>query len=368
MKKIIVCTVLMGLAGIAAAADDKAASEAAAQQKALIFPQGWYFAPMLSYTRADAVRGTKSNGYGAALALGNRSDIAAIELAALYTRLPSSSGSAAQIAGGELSLMVGPFFEQEILSRFFGIVSFGVVSEKDVPAEKQSSSNIIGDAGIGYMQPVTWFGWKWNIRSEIRYRYDYQQPPQPAGSPSNFKDWVFNVGLQIPFTQPAEPVPPPPAVTVVPASTPEAPPAPAAEPAKPAEAAPAPAPAEAAPINIETAKAGDTIVLSGVTFNTGKSTLTANAKTILDGVAKQLMSRPALKVEIGGHTDSQGRPESNQKLAERRAESVRNYLIEQGLSPDQLTAVGYGQDVPVDTNDTPEGRERNRRVEMKVLQ
>jgi OOP family OmpA-OmpF porin len=151
---------------------------------------------------------------------------------------------------------------------------------------------------------------------------------------------------------------------VVPAATPEAPPPAAA----PEPAAPAAAPAvEAAPISIESAKAGDTIVLSGVTFNTGKATLMANAKTILNGVAKQLMSRPSLKVEIGGHTDSKGTPAGNQKLSERRAASVRNYLIEQGLNPDQLTAVGYGQNVPVDTNDTVDGRERNRRVEMKVI-
>ncbi|HAJ42986.1 MAG TPA: hypothetical protein DCM00_10065, partial [Alcanivorax sp.] len=73
------------------------------------------------------------------------------------------------------------------------------------------------------------------------------------------------------------------------------------------------------------------------------------------------------EVEIAGHTDSKGSDEYNQALSERRAESVRDFLIDLGVDPGRLQARGYGDTRPVDSNATDEGRERNRRIEMRRI-
>jgi OOP family OmpA-OmpF porin len=74
-----------------------------------------------------------------------------------------------------------------------------------------------------------------------------------------------------------------------------------------------------------------------------------------------------VKVEIGGHADSRGSDEHNMKLSQARAESVRDYLISQGVPAEQLTAMGYGETMPIGDNNTEEGRAKNRRVELKRM-
>lgn len=109
------------------------------------------------------------------------------------------------------------------------------------------------------------------------------------------------------------------------------------------------------------------IVLLGVTFDTNSDQLMANARSLLVGTADALKGQQDLEVELAGHTDSIGIEEYNRELSQRRADSVRNYLIELGVSGDRLSAVGYGESKPVRSNETKEGRERNRRVEFNVL-
>jgi outer membrane protein OmpA-like peptidoglycan-associated protein len=87
---------------------------------------------------------------------------------------------------------------------------------------------------------------------------------------------------------------------------------------------------------------------------------------ILNSIASVLKSRPAVKVRIEGHTDSVGSAQVNRSLSERRANSVTNYLIKQGIEPDRLEAVGYGPDRPIAANQTLEGRAANRRVEFVI--
>jgi OOP family OmpA-OmpF porin len=128
----------------------------------------------------------------------------------------------------------------------------------------------------------------------------------------------------------------------------------------------APAPGE--PINLEGCATGEAVVLKGVNFEVNSSRLTANAKVILNQVADSLAAAPAMKVEIGGHTDAQGSDSFNLKLSDRRAQAVKDYLIARGIAPERLIAKGYGEAQPVDSNETSEGRELNRRVEMKVLE
>jgi OOP family OmpA-OmpF porin len=96
--------------------------------------------------------------------------------------------------------------------------------------------------------------------------------------------------------------------------------------------------------------------------------LTVESRPILTRVAENLKKYPRLRVELQGHTDSSGSDEYNLKLSERRANAVREYLISQGVSSQQLLARGYGETQPIADNSTAEGRAQNRRVVMKVLE
>jgi outer membrane protein OmpA-like peptidoglycan-associated protein len=107
------------------------------------------------------------------------------------------------------------------------------------------------------------------------------------------------------------------------------------------------------------------IVLEGVTFASGSTTLSAGAKVVLDRVALQLVNAPNVNVEVQGHTDNTGSPATNTRLSGLRAEAVRAYLIEKGVAAARLTSRGYGPEQPIAPNTTPSGRAQNRRVELK---
>lgn len=121
-------------------------------------------------------------------------------------------------------------------------------------------------------------------------------------------------------------------------------------------------------ISLEGCKMGDTVVLHGVNFEFNKATLTLNAKSLLDKVADALIARPDIKVEIDGHTDGKGTDAYNQPLSENRAKSVAFYLATKGVDKDRMTAKGFGKSMPIADNSTDEGREQNRRVELKVIE
>jgi len=120
-------------------------------------------------------------------------------------------------------------------------------------------------------------------------------------------------------------------------------------------------------ISLEGCKAGDTFVLRGVTFEFNKSTLTPDAKSILDEVADELNARPDIKVELNGHTDDEGSDSYNQQLSQGRAESVKAYLVERGVDVGRMSSQGFGETQPVADNNTEEGQFLNRRVELKVV-
>jgi len=106
------------------------------------------------------------------------------------------------------------------------------------------------------------------------------------------------------------------------------------------------------------------MILTGVTFTTGKAELTHDSLTVLDNVAASLHAWPEATIEVQGHTDSTGSSELNRAISMLRAESVREYLISKGIDPARMTAVGYGEDLPIGNNGTNEGRAQNRRVEL----
>jgi OOP family OmpA-OmpF porin len=99
-----------------------------------------------------------------------------------------------------------------------------------------------------------------------------------------------------------------------------------------------------------------------VTFVTGKADIEGDASHEIRKVSKFMKQYPTIKVRIEGFTDNVGAPADNQKLSERRAEAVKEQLIKDGVNPDRLSAIGFGQSNPVADNASEEGRAKNRRV------
>ena len=112
---------------------------------------------------------------------------------------------------------------------------------------------------------------------------------------------------------------------------------------------------------------GKTIALRNIFFDFDKATIRSESANELNRLIKLLTDNPTLKIELGSHTDSKGSDDYNQKLSQSRSQSVVAYLIEKGISSDRLVAKGYGETVPVATNDTEDGRQENRRTEFKIL-
>ena len=111
----------------------------------------------------------------------------------------------------------------------------------------------------------------------------------------------------------------------------------------------------------------DLRILDKIYFKTASHEIDARSHILLDEVADILDHYPLIElVHIEGHTDSQGKDEYNKKLSQARADEVRSYLIEKGIEPERLVAIGYGEERPIDTNDTDEGRAKNRRVIFEI--
>ena len=186
-----------------------------------------------------------------------------------------------------------------------------------------------------------------------RWHYSYTEPepaklgpPFTGGATQNPEDqgpediqWVTaGLGLKYDFRQ-APPPPPPPPVVVV-----EAPP---------------PPPALPPPTKRK-------IVLRSVHFDFDKATIRADAKPILDQAARTLQEEGAGSIVIEGHTDSVGSDRYNMDLGRRRASAVRDALAQRGIDRSRMEIVSYGESRPVATNETDEGRQQNRRVELEV--
>ena len=110
-----------------------------------------------------------------------------------------------------------------------------------------------------------------------------------------------------------------------------------------------------------------TYTLDEVYFDFGKSTLRPESFKELNELYDYLKQKESIKVEIAGHTDNIGKDADNLKLSQSRAEAIRQYLIKKGINASRIIAKGYGATQPVTTNDTDEGRQKNRRTEVRIL-
>jgi OOP family OmpA-OmpF porin len=108
-------------------------------------------------------------------------------------------------------------------------------------------------------------------------------------------------------------------------------------------------------------------VIQGITFDNNKATIRPTSKPTLDSAVAVLKEFPQLRIAISGHTDNTGTRDKNVKLSLDRAESVKNFMVQQGIDASRIETRGAGPDEPVDSNATPAGKERNRRIEFKLI-
>lgn len=324
----------------------------------------FYIAPMFTFISADNDRHS-DDGMGGTLALGTRlSSGAEIELRGTFLDY-KKDGESELIGGG---------FGTNLFLRGPG----GPYLHLDAMAGDETLLNV----GLGW---DLLFKNAFGIRAEALWHHQSNDTDESE----EYKEPLFNLGVRIPFGKAPEPPPPAPAMAVIPTPPPPPPPpvcsdgldndgdglidfpsdkgcisADDGDETDPAPKCAPPQPGER--VSLEGCGVGDVIVLRGVNFDFDKASLTVNAKSILDGVADALKSRPDIKVELGGHTDGKGSDSYNAKLSDRRSKSVKDYLVGKGIASDRMTTKGYGESVPVATNETDEGRELNRRVELKV--
>lgn len=224
------------------------------------------------------------------------------------------------------------------------------------------------DAIVDAIAGVQWvLGKRLGLRSELRYRFDSDDDTLPQSD--RYEDWLLNIGLTYAFGDRVKPQPPAPA-PVVPEPCPDedddgvcddrdrCPGTPYGRPVDRfgCEPEPPPQPEEIL------------VTLEGVNFEFDKATLRPEAiATLNDGLAK-LRRYGEIRVAIEGHTDSVGNDEYNLKLSERRAKAVYDWFLDQGISPARMRWEGFGENRPIATNDTREGRAQNRRVELRVIE
>ncbi len=234
----------------------------------------------------------------------------------------------------------------------------GMLSHRNVNDEGDSMSL---RAGFGLQGR---FHKNWSGRAQVLWQRDSDSSSLPPRT--TFRDIIFSIGLNFDFG--GRPPPPPPAPK-------EAPPPPPPPPNPDLdgdgvlnERDKCPNTRPGAVVDLDGCEVEAVIELEGVHFDFDKATLRPEAKVILNEAAALLGKHEKVVVEVAGHTDSVGSEKYNQGLSERRANSVRDYLVEKGVKASRLSAKGYGELRPIASNDTEEGRQENRRVELVVME
>ena len=120
-------------------------------------------------------------------------------------------------------------------------------------------------------------------------------------------------------------------------------------------------------IGLKPIKVGESITLRNVFYKTDSFALDPYSRVELDKVVGLLEANPLLVIEIGGHTDNTGTASHNIILSGKRAEEAMNYLASRGIAVERISSRGYGMEVPLTSNNTEEGKSKNRRTELKIL-
>lgn len=373
--------------GSAPAGDAPPSAETASPGVAVAIGDRFYIAPMASYVLVDSDRGT-DDGLGATLLLGKLFQSRfGVELELHYSSYdPKDGGKSAQLLSGGVRGILFP------IDGAGAFVTGGLAHGRftDHPGLDANYDTILWTVGGGYLFGPFDLGLKdIAVRTELAFRGDMHDGDKTSETFNNaLNELVASVGLMIPIGSVPPPPAPPPVepIEIVPVVAPmdsdgdgvtddlDQCPDTAAGTAVDATGCPLPTPKPACqapepgqPITLEGCTAGDKIVLRGVNFEFDRAQLTLNAEAILDDVADALNDASNVRIEVGGHTDAKGSDEYNQRLSERRAKSVVSYLAEKGVQADRMESRGYGKAEPVSDNESDEGRELNRRVELKFI-
>ncbi len=375
--------------------------------------QGWYVAPMYSHVEPDNDRRLDA-GQGATLSVGYRvSEEFALEVYGVYGKLDRQPvSSSATMSGGGIGALA---FLSDAVPGLYLPFAVGYLETDSQALSGSRYKGLSFEAGLGYLLPLSFGRYDFALRAEARYRHNNGQDSDDLGEVAKpgLEDALFNLGLQLPLGRRSAP-PVEPAVAVVPVlpacsdgvdndgdglvdypndpgcssasddderdppqcsdgrdndgdgliDYPDDPGCSSAQDDDETDPCKTPVPGER--VSLLGCGTGDVIVLHGVNFEHDQARLTVNAQSILDQVVSELSRYPDIQIEIGGHTDSVGSDAYNQRLSERRAASVVDYLSGEGIARDRMSAAGYGEAQPVADNETAEGRERNRRVELKI--
>jgi outer membrane protein OmpA-like peptidoglycan-associated protein len=346
------------LGGLLAAGCAAAGSNAALAADGYDDTGAWYLAPMAQYTFLDDKRVSKDHlGYQVGLGYDFAPHFAAELAKSIGSFHIRGSGASEKLNATSLDVLY-KFLPVTSTFRPFLLVGAGGMTDY-LGSPPENKAEWLAEAGVGLL---TGLGsqsgsTRLQLRTEAKYRYEFIR--NTPFVPNNPRDVIVGVGLQFMFGAPTPP--PPPVARALPPPPPE--PAPPPPP-------PAPPPACVAPAGFQVDAncriIEQTLVVRAVDFEFNSADLTLPARQTLNEVAASLAKQPELKVEIQGYTDSTGSAEYNLRLSQKRAESVRSYLISKGVNAASLTAKGFGKASPIATNATTEGRAQNRRVAFQV--
>jgi OOP family OmpA-OmpF porin len=229
--------------------------------------------------------------------------------------------------------------------RFYGLAGVGIQEHDNFLDEGR---DIYFSWGLGLRSELAG---NMSLRTQLEGRYDNDRATFDRDH--GFIDMIASIGLTLTFGQPRRPE----AAPAEPRRSPEPPPRPAPPPAPEPEPEPAPEP--------QVLFDFDATVL----FAFDSATLRPEAQADLDRAADVLAPRDDIVlIEVAGHTDSIGTEAYNQDLSERRAQAVADYLAERGVDRDRMEVVGYGESRPRVPNDSPENRQKNRRVTISTIE
>lgn len=365
MNKSITCLAAAGLMGLApvAMADTGNTQNTTQDTQETRF----YIAPMASYNMPDDDAWGADDQLGGRLSIGkNFGDFFAAEVYGFYyddMDLGHQYGANANADNYGLGVSA-LFFPARDLLPVYALVGVGI-GTYDFDASNTGLNNqdtTYYDVGVGYMFPLNDYGVK--LRAEYRYRSS--NVDMPSGSHADVRNNIVSIGIQVPLSAPAQ------------AETPQ--PAPAPAPVQPSDSDgdgvidpndQCPATPRGTQVNASgcPVEKKAPVVLRGVTFAFDSAELTQQAQTRLNNVIAALEASQEVRFSIAGHTDAVGPASYNQGLSERRAQSVKTYLVGHGISESRITrVVGYGEARPVATNETAAGRAQNRRVELNVTE
>ena len=355
MKRVILAGLLVaaGAAGGSALAADDAGA--------------WYLSPMVQWWHLDNDRDATSHlGYQLGIGKYLSSEWAA--------EVAIGGGKFNTPSGADLSLLHYSLdFIRTYLpdSTVHPYVIFGGGGFQDHQSGAPSTGTFGAEAGLGLLTDLgdQTGSARWKLRTEVKYQHEFSDR---TASSTDLGDVVFGVGVQFLFAIPTPPPPPPVA------AAPPPPPPPAAPPPPPP--APLDSDGDGVPDSIDrcpnTPKGDkvdaygctikDEIKLERVHFATDSAALEGDNGQVLDYAVATLKKYPEMVIEVAGHTDNRGSKKHNQLLSEHRAATVLDYLKEHGIA-NRMTAKGYGEDDPIADNSTPEGRQQNRRVGLRIV-